>query len=942
VPDSHWPDPNVLNPSWPNPSRSSQANLPGVALAAGAAGSSAAAHTLLARALPAEPGVWDELRQSDHQLRPAWQQFAQHLPLPTSAAGVAEELGQRQRQVHQRIRQDGVTHNVFADLPADASGVPSSANKSSLDAITAARPWSLELLPHLVEAPDWAQIEAGVVQRAALLELMLADLYGPQTLLSRGLLPPALLHRHPGWLPQLQGVAPAAGVRLYIVAFDLARGPSGGWHLVSQRTQGPSGLGYVLHNRLLIARQFADAFGGLRVQRIAPAYRRLLSTLQAKAATVVQPGQGAPRVVLLTPGPYSETYFEHAYLARYLGLPLVEGGDLTVRGDHLFLKTIQGLEPVHGVMRRLDDDWCDPLELRPDSTLGVPGLLQAARAGTVVMANALGSGFLESPAVQGFMPGVAKHLLGQPLLLPSLATWWCGEAAAWQHVQTQLTDKVLRSTYPRGGRTTQMHNPNDVHSHALQEDPCAWTIQARLRFSRAPIWSAGAVQPRPAVLRVYAMADGNGGWQVMPGGMTRVAQREDASLSMQRGGSSLDTWVLAGPHTQPAHSVQDVAPGPAQPDRLQVDHIAQHHRPVSSRTGENLFWLGRYTERTEQLVRLARATLVHTHTERDAPAAVQRVLARLAVQTGLIASPALTPPAAAGATALTAQVLPPAELQQALLAGLASTQASPPSIAFNLLALERAAQSLRERLSPEQWSLVRNLHDSFSRTLLGPPGAGPSHSHALAALDHLALQLAALTGVQTDRMTRDHGWRLLTVGRLLERLHGVALRLQAFVSPDGAPGVAPDVPPANKGQRATHHPALQNLAGVELLLDLFDSLITFRARYQRHDELLALTDVLVLDPTNPRAFAGVLRRLRTEMGKLPGQPEALAPLLALLPADGAGLPLQDLRSLHALGDAALAKHLHTLAGNLATAALQVADGLGALYFTLAHGADQRV
>jgi uncharacterized circularly permuted ATP-grasp superfamily protein/uncharacterized alpha-E superfamily protein len=930
VPDSQWAELTTCD----------QATLPGLDRRATAPGANtAAAHTLARRALPAEPGVWDELRADGNQLRPAWQRFAQHLPPPASAAGMAEDLGQRVGQVHQRIRQDGVTHNVFADVASSASISAPTSTSTSATPTNAARPWSLELLPLLVEADDWAQIEAGVVQRAALLEHMLADLYGPQTLLARGLLPPALLHRHPGWLPQLQGVAPAGGKRLYIVAFDLARGPDGRWWLVSQRTQGPSGLGYVLHNRLLIARQFPDAFRALRVQRIAPAYRRLLNTLEAQAATVVRPGQGAPRVVLLTPGPYSETYFEHAYLARYLGLPLVEGGDLTVRGEHLFLKTVEGLEPVHGVMRRLDDDWCDPLELRPGSTLGVPGLLQAARAGTVVMANALGSGFLESPAVQGFMPGVAQQLLGQPLLLPSLPTWWCGEAAAFAHVQTQLAGKVLRSTYPRGGRTTQMHdlkahNPDDVHHSALQEDPDAWTIQARLRFSRAPIWQAGAVQPRPAVLRVYAMADSTGGWHVMPGGMTRVAQREDASLSMQRGGSSLDTWVLAGPSTTPSNP--PAAAGPAQPDRLRVADIAQHRRPVSSRTGENLFWLGRYTERTEQLVRLARATLAHSHTEREAPVALQQALAQLAAQTGLVPPPAVPGLAPAGAAtrsvAQPAHSAPPAQsaqsaysLEASLLLHLASSGAnstgSAPSIAYNLLALERAAQSLRDRLSPEQWSLVRSLHDSFVRSLQGAPGgpasAAPSPAQALAALDHLGLQLAALTGAQTDRMTRDHGWRLLTVGRLLERLHGVALLLQAFVA----------------------GPALQRVAGVELLLDLFDSLITFRARYQRHDELLALTDVLVLDPTNPRAFAGVLRRLRTEMAKLPGSPQALAPLLALLPSDGAGLQLQELQGMD---DTALALRLHTLAGGLASAAHQVADGVSALYFTLAHGADQRV
>jgi uncharacterized circularly permuted ATP-grasp superfamily protein len=336
------------------------------------------------------------------------------VPAPAGGVAMAADLDRRVAQVEQQIRLDGVTHNVFAE--SGSGGV-------------SARPWSLQLLPLIIEPADWAAIEAGVVQRAELLERMLADLYGPQTLLHEGLLPPALLLRHPGWLRPMIGVPPAGGQRLFIAAFDLARGPDGRWWLVAQRTQGPSGLGYVLHNRLVIVRQFPEAFAALGVQRIASSYRLLLDALEQRAQQVA--GHANPRVVLLTPGPYSETYFEHAYLARYLGLPLVEGGDLTVRGERLYLKTVEGLEPVHGVMRRLDDDWCDPLELRPDSALGVPGLLQAVRAGTVVMANALGSAFLETPAIQGFLPAIAERLLGESLALPSLPTWWCGEAAAW-------------------------------------------------------------------------------------------------------------------------------------------------------------------------------------------------------------------------------------------------------------------------------------------------------------------------------------------------------------------------------------------------------------------------------------------------------------------------------------------------------------------------------
>jgi uncharacterized circularly permuted ATP-grasp superfamily protein/uncharacterized alpha-E superfamily protein len=850
----------------------SQGSLP---FDGGMANGNAAAHVLAARALPAEQGVWDELRVGGQALRPAWQAFARSLPPGAGGLDLADDLNRRVGQVEQRIRLDGVTHNVFSDGPG--GGV-------------AARPWSLELLPQLIEAADWAIIEAGVRQRAELLERVLEDLYGPQTLLHSGLLPPALLLRHPGWLRPMVGARPAGGQRLLIVAFDLARGPDGRWWQVAQRTQGPSGLGYVLHNRLVIARQFPDAFRDLRVQRIASSYRRLLDAVEQRAAQVA--GGHTPRVVLLTPGPYSETYFEHAYLARYLGLPLVEGGDLMVRRERLYLKTVEGLEPVHGVLRRLDDDWCDPLELRPDSALGVPGLLQAARSGHVVMANALGSAFLESPAIQGFLPGIAQRLTGQALSLPALPTWWCGESAAWQDVREQVGDKILRSTFPRGGRTSQMYDPQQA---AVHDDPDAWTVQGRLRFSRAPIWGQGAVTPRPSMVRVYAIAEGNGRWHVLPGGMTRVAQREDASISMQRGGTSLDTWVLTD---GPVDSFSML------PQRLQVDDIVQRHRPVSSRTGENLFWLGRYTERTEQLVRLARATLMLIDADAEAPVPVRQALSALAVRSGL--APLGVPTLVKSAR----------NFERAVMAALGDAEGGV-SIAYNLAALERSAQGLRERLTSEQWGLIRSMRESFTRALEAPGGELPTLSQVLPALDRLALQLAAVTGAQTDRMTRDHGWRLLTVGRLIERLQGLSLRLEVFVQAG----------------------ALAHVNGVDLLLELFDSLITFRARYQRHEDLLAVTDLLVLDSANPRAFAGVLRRLRTELTKLPGPAEGLQPLLSLLPTEGAGLTLESLRDVD---DERLALRLKALALELGVAAGTLADRIGTRYFTLAHGLDQRV
>ena len=846
----------------------SQSLLPFAAEDARDAGLAAQAE-LLRHGLAPEPGLWDEMRHADGRLRKSWRDFLDWLPPPPAGLGFAAEMDQRVAQVARQIQRDGITHNVFGEHGA------------------AQRPWSLELLPLIIDTGDWAVIEAGVVQRAALMEAMLADAYGPQQLLHEGLFPPALLLRHPGYLRSMRGVMPASGLRLHIVAFDLVRAPDGRWQVLTCRSQGPSGLGYVLHNRLVISRQFPDAFRELRVQHIASSYRRLLDSIERPARAVA--GGAAPRVVLLTPGRYAETYFEHAYLARYLGLPLVEGGDLTVRGEHLYLKTVDGLEPVHGVLRRLDDDWCDPLELRSDSALGVPGLLQAVRAGNVVMANALGNAFLESPAIQGFLPGIARRLLGQELLLPALPTWWCGEAAAWHDVRAQLDDKIVRSTFPRNGRPSMIVRPDDL---VIEDDPDAWTVTERVRFSRAPVWSGGTVLARPAMVRVYAIAEEGGQWHVLPGGMTRVAKTDELSVSMQRGGSSLDTWVRTD---GPVDSFSML------PTRLSVDDIAARRPPVSSRTAENLFWLGRYTERTEQMVRLARAVLMLIDTDEDAPETLREALSELAVHSGL---------APWGAPTLNQA---PHLFERALLGALADPAAT--SIAFNLGALERAAQALRERLSTEQWAVVRSMGSHFQALRAEVPGTLPELPQVLMALDLLGVQLAAVTGAQSDRMTRDHGWRFMTVGRMLERLIGMSTQLGSFVE-TGALGQA---------------------AGMELMLELFDSAITFRARYQRHEDLLALTDLLVLDSANPRSLAGVLRRLRTELRKLPGGDDFIKMLLQRLPADGAGVQLAGLRGAT---EAQVLKVLGEVCEQLQASGAGLADDLGHRFFAHASTGDE--
>ncbi len=781
-----------------------------------------------ALARPAGIGHFDELRQGAADtsgLSAVWNQFFSCL-----GEDGFHDLNQRTARLHRQIRDNGVTYNVYADADGPQ------------------RPWSLDLLPVLLTADDWRQIETGVAQRARLLNSIMADIYGPQQLLESGMLPSALVHGHPGYLRGLRGVQPVGGTHLHIAAFDLARGPDGCWYVVSQRTQAPSGLGYLLENRLSISRQFPDAFREMDVQPLAAAYKTLVEGLRAQSPTPAGPAQAASRVVLLTPGPYNETYFEHAYLARFLGLSLVEGSDLLVRDNRLFLKTLHGLEPVHGVLKRLDDEFLDPLELRPDSTLGVPGLLQVIRAGNVLVVNTPGSAVLESSALLGFLPALSKQLLGEPLALPSLATWWCGEAAVLPQVQVQLADGVVKPTYPGTGLESVFgrnltHEEFKAWSHRLGQHGEDYTVQAYLPLSQTPAWQAGEIVPRPLMLRVFALADGKGAWQVLAGGLARLAGRVENVASMQQGGSSADVWVVGG-------SKPDVATTPGPVAQMQDEHRApawlsaplRHRQPVTSRAAENLFWLGRYTERAENSTRLARLILQSLRGED------QHSRPLLAWLQGMAASHSMVPRLTMDDPALSRRAF-----ERALIAGLATPSRKTASVGFNLSALKQSASSLRERLSLDQWQVIARARDDFfqrcaSLTQVDQGRYNPDQavSRALVALESASSYLAAMTGAQTDRMTRDDGWRLLSIGRLLERLGTLADAL-ALGFETGA---------------------MLEDGGFAAMLDLFDSTITFHAQYQQRRDIPALLDLLVLDRDNPRSLAWVVSTLRGRLAKL--------------------------------------------------------------------------
>ena len=735
---------------------------------------------------------YDEMLAAPGKPRAHWQAFADRL------TGFPDEaMSRRADFVRGAIEADGVTYNVYTDPKGTK------------------RPWELDMLPLIVGAGEWEQLGAAVTQRARLLNAILADLYGPRQLLTEGLLPPALVFGQHGYKWPCLGVQPPAGIWLHSYAVDLARAPDGQWWAIADRTQGPSGAGYALQNRIIVSRTFPDAFREMQVQPLAGFFRSIQDSLARLAPTDGE----APLSVLLTPGPYNETYFEHAFLARYLGFPLVEGQDLTVRDDTVYLKTLRGLRRVHAILRRLDDDFCDPLELRVDSALGIPGLMGAIRAGRVLMANQVGSGFLESAAVLGFLPPICERLLGEPLMMPSVASWWCGEEPALEYVLEHLDELVIKPAYA----SMRM---DAVFGHELKGDsrrrmierivaqPHAYVGQEWVRLAQAPVWNR-KLTPRSVGMRVFAAATPDG-YTVMPGALGRVAPRAGMEvISMQRGGLSKDTWVRAdGPVVRTSLLKR----------RLGVIDLVCGGADVPSRVGENLFWMGRYAERCEASARLLRTALARVSSSDPETELRLSGLLAAARRTGVLPEP-------------DADATDSPSLEQELLAALTDAD-QPGSVAANLRALAYSAGHVKERLSSDNWHALNHLEQLLSRPV-------NTVDQALSAIDQVMLSCISLAGFAMDDMTRDDGWRFLILGRRIERLAG----LSALVS-------VPMEPHVRERERM-----------FEWLLEAANSIVTYRARYRRVPELLPLVHLLVFDTTNPHSVGFQVDALQRYLGR---------------------------------------------------------------------------
>ena len=744
---------------------------------------------------------YDEMLAAQGKPRAHWRPLFEQL-----GATSPEALRERVQWVQRQVRENGVTYNVYAD----AEGTD--------------RPWELDTLPLILPAEEWAGIEAAIKQRATLLNKVLVDVYGEQRLLAEGLLPPALVYGHSGYLRPCRGSKPPGEVMLHMYAADLARAPDGRWWVVDDRTQAPSGAGYALENRLVISRLYADLFRDLRVQRLAGFFATLRDSLAHWAPVGKENAGSSPLTVLVTPGPLNETYFEHTYLARYLGIPLVEGSDLTVRENKVWLKTLTGLQRVHVILRRLDDDYCDPLELRSDSALGIPGLVQAARLGKVLVANGLGSGLLETGALLGFLPRLCERVLGEALKMPSVATWWCGEPAALEDVVSRLDRVVIKGAYSQMRVDPMFGEDLDERGRArvsamLRARPQMYVAQELVQLSQAPVCDTKdpmrQLRASAIGLRVYACASPNG-YVVMPGGLTRAATGTDARvISMQRGGSSKDTWVLStGPVSTFSLLKRETRP----------QDLVRTGLNLSSRVVENLYWFGRNSERCDGMARLLRVAL--TRVIEEGPAERDKSWDGIA---GMLKATGIFGDDDAPADEVT--------IARALRAAVVDD--SRPGLAGGLQDLLRVASQLRERLSLDNWRTLNQMARRLQRDRSRPIPL----SETLVKLDRDIAAFMTLAGFALDGMTRDHGWRFLSIGRRIERLQFICGLLQ----------------------QALAGPADADLGWV---LELADSSVTYRSRYMARPQWLPVLDLLVSDVHNPRSIYFQLKGLADFVGRI--------------------------------------------------------------------------
>lgn len=757
-------------------------------------------------------GRYDECRAADGRLRPHWAEFFRLLGTNAPAT-----LRAAHTACQRAIVEQDVSMNVYAGERSDA------------------QPWPLDAVPLLVTAEDWTMLSTGLRQRAHLLNELLRDLYGPQKLLRSASLPAALAMANPHFLRPCVGLGRPRDLMLHTYAVDLARSPDGQWWVLRDRLDAPSGLGYSLQNRILTRQVLPQVFHSAPVERLYEFLRGFRLSLEQLSPA--RHGE-EPRVVFLSPGPANEAYFEHAYLARYLGYPLVEGADLTTRDRQVFLRTVGGLRRVDAIIRRVDSAFCDPLELHAHSLLGVPGLVHAAHGQRVALANQLGSGALESTALLAFLEPLCREVLGEPLHLPSVATWWCGHDKARAYVLEKLDTLVVKPSFRETGLSTTRFSSflSEEERAATAADirarPWAYCGQERVHLGSTPAWIDGALRPAPFILRLFVAWE-DGDYRVMPGGLTRFHPAgDDAIVTLQHGGVTKDTWVLH-PGT----------PTPPPPVSALADIV---HRPndTPSRLADNLYWLGRYLERTAQLTRLLDKL---DPLLRDEIAALDPAVADAALRLLLDTQGARIPAAAS------------LEQLDALLGDAVEDPALPSSLAANLANLIRNLDQAKVRLPPEAWRSLRLLRAALD-------AEGPL------APAELAPQLTALETIANETLAHDTAWRFLMLGRNLERGQQLVFLARHLLAARPRPPGTETVSPLPAAPAAGE--AVPSEFRLQTLLHFADSLFSYRTTYHGAFQPASVLAWLFSAAENPRGLRWIADHLNDHLGALP---EDLAP-----------------------------------------------------------------
>jgi len=736
------------------------------------------------------------------------------------------------------------------------------------------RPWPLSPMPLIIDADEWSQVEAGLIQRATLLEALAADVYGPQSLVDNGQLPAAVIAGSRYFARRMVGLKPQGGNYLNVCAFDLARGPGGKWRILADRLRLATGIGYALENRLALSRSTGSLLSTINTRRVANFFAALRAGIARNCP------RERPRIALLTPGRFNQSYPEQAHLARYLGLPLVEGRDLNVADQRLYVRTIAGPRRIDALWRWIDTNALDPLSFDSRSAIGVPDLFEAWAHGGLEMTNWPGVEVLESRAFAAFMPRLCKLLLGENLALPNVATWWCGQPDEAAQVLARLDELLVGPAFGKDGADpANVMRPGAELSpaqrvalaEAIKRRPMDYCGQEIVHLSTSPVLFDDQLAARPFTLRAFVARDGNGQWTVMPGGFARLSSSGQLLTSlMGEGDLSADVCIVddvAGSDPQSGSNL-----GSSLGSELAV---RRGGGILASQAADNLFWFGRYCERAEATLRVLRSIL-GSSIEADAGAArdaqLRRFLAQLLETWGAIPDDDID----ASLTKLCSDALADHDL--------------PGGVAALIRNMQRVGLSLRDRLARDFWRIARRAPPHFDSD-------GPETVRD--AIKELLERLGALSGLIAENMVRDDAFRFLEMGRRIERaLANCRIVAHLAASPD-------------------------QVDALSLLLDLCDSQIIYRSRYLSGTARDPVYDLVLLDPDNPRSLIFQLQELHRHIAALPtldddGMPEA---------------PLREIRSLLAPLEGLTVDNLDNAAlAQVEAQLLALSDAISARYF----------